>query len=157
MKICVNSLWRTNDFSVFLFMKLLDSFIIGMVLNVTLEKWCHIFLKNSFFQDKAKNQQLTVLTDRSEGGASLESGTMELLVSKYNSQVQEWNVKLVLKNEIKPLWLYHVQYSVLCCPLGPQEVVVWWPFRCRRTTEWDRSRWTRTGGQRWINDKYSFL
>lgn len=35
-----------------------------------------------YIQDKAKNQQLTVLTDRSEGGGSLESGTMELLVHR---------------------------------------------------------------------------
>ena len=64
-------------------MKLLvpDSFTTKMVHHVTLQKWYHIFLENLFFKDKAKNQQLTVLTDRSEGGASLESGTMELLVN----------------------------------------------------------------------------
>lgn len=62
------------------------------------------FFKNLFFQDKAKNQQLTVLTDRSEGGASLESGTMELLVSnpdKSNSQIQELHVYVAFFEEQK--------------------------------------------------------
>ncbi|XP_048762590.2 lysosomal alpha-mannosidase-like isoform X2 [Ostrea edulis] len=35
-----------------------------------------------FIQDKTNNQQLTVMTDRSEGGSSLESGTLELLVHR---------------------------------------------------------------------------
>jgi lysosomal alpha-mannosidase len=35
-------------------------------------------------QDESKNMQFTVLTDRSQGGGSIQDGNLELMVNKYN-------------------------------------------------------------------------